>query len=294
MNSSPLPAGSSKTVRLVRCDPVNRLVQLPEHPQRVVSFVSGLTEAIWAMGLEDRVVGVSAYCGRYVPTDGRPVAGDYLRIDEGMLRALQPVLVLMTSGVQLGVARRLLAAGWPVFVLPLPDSFAGVVDNLRRLGALLGEMEPAHALMDRMAREAAELRATAPANPPRIYGELWFGRHPRMVGGLTFIHDILELAGGTNIFRGVPASYLALDAVSVAAAKPEAIVVFSEADDHPVDGAELMRERGWTGSWPFVLIESGVQRGQNLIHDGPSLLDTVRWLRAELVARRPNGAPPAS
>jgi hypothetical protein len=67
--------------------------------------------------------------------------------------------------------------------------------------------------------------------------------------------------------------------VAVASAKPEVIVVFSEADDYPVDAAALMRERGWTGSWPFALIESSIQRGRNLIHDGPSLLETARWLR---------------
>jgi len=263
---------------------LNRLAQLPERAQRVVSLVSGLTEAIWAMGLEDRVIGVSSYCRRYVNTDGRPIAGEYLRVDEGMLRALNPDLLLLTGGVQLSLARKLAAAGWPVYVLPLPDSFAGVLENIRRLGALLNEMEAAHALVERMVREAAELRATAPANSPRVYAELWFGRHPRMVGGLTFIHDIVELAGGSNLFRSAPASYLALDAVAVAAARPEVIVVFSEEDDHPVEAGVLMRERGWTGSWPFTLVSSGIQRGRNLIHDGPSLLETARWLRGAIAA----------
>ena len=293
-----MKSGASAS-RLARCEFLHKLVQLPERPQRIVSLVSGLTEAIWAMGLEDRVIGVSSYCRRYVNTDGRPIAGEYLRVDEGMLRALRPDLLLLTGGVQLALARKLATAGWPVFVLPLPDSFAGVLENIRRLGALLNEMEAAHTLVERLTREAAELRATAPAVRPRVYGELWFGRHPRMVGGLTFIHDILEIAGGANLFRSAPASYLTLDAVAVAAAKPEVIVVFSEEDDHPVDATALMRERGWTGSWPFVLVSSGIQRGRNLIHDGPSLLETARWLRGEIAAAvrgetagRPDGAPP--
>lgn len=275
----------SNVVRRVKCEPIAAFIQLPERPQRVVSLVSGFTEAIFAMGLSDRLAGVSTYCARYAPIGDIPVVGDYLKVDVEKLRAIQPDLVLMTTGVQLGLARRLAQAGVPVFVLPLPDSFAGILENIRKVGALLGEIESTHDLTERMANEAAALRAQRPANRPRIYAELWFGRHPRMAGGLTFVHDILELAGGQNVLRGACSGYLALNLPAIVAAQPEVIVVFSEEDDQPVDVPALMAERGWTGAWPHVVIESGIPRGRNLIHDGPSLLDTARWLRGELVAR---------
>lgn len=270
------------TIRRVPCPLLGQTVELPERPRRVVSFVSGLTEAIWAMHLADRVVGVSHYCARYVDTGGRLVAGDYLRIDAAALQTLRPDLVLMTGGVQQGVARRLAAAGRPVFVLPLPDSFHGVLENIRRLGALLGEMGAAHALTARMEAEAAALRAAAPAKRPRVYAELWFGRRARMAGGLTFIHDLIELAGGQNLGRNWAEGYPQLDLPGVAAARPEAIVLFHEEDDHPLDVAAWRRERGWDGQWPFRLVESGIARGRNLIHDGPSLLETARWLAGAL------------
>jgi len=268
--------------RTLRCEPLDRQVFLPARPCRVVSLVAGFTEALWAMGLADRVVGVSHYCRRYVDPANRPVVGDYLRVDEAGLEALAPDLVLMTGGVQLGVARRLAAAAQPVYVLPLPDSFAGVIENIRRLGALLGEMGAAHALTERMEREAAMLRASAPASRPRVYAELWFGRHPRMAGGLTFIHDLIALAGGDNIWAGVPEGYPRLDLPGVVAARPEVVVLFHEEDDHPLDVAAWRRERGWDGSWPFRLVEAGIARGRNLIHDGPSLLETARWLQGRI------------
>jgi ABC-type Fe3+-hydroxamate transport system substrate-binding protein len=259
-------------------------VLLPGRPQRVVSFVSGLTEAIWAMDLSDRVVGVSHYCARYVDVGNRPVPGDYLRIDEAALTALAPDLVLMTGGVQLGVARRLAKAGLPVYVLPLPDSFHGILENIRRLGALLDEMAAAHALTARLEAGAAELRSRAPTRRPRVYAELWFGRHPRMAGGLTFIHDLIELAGGENIWGHVPEGYPKLDLPGVTAARPDIIVLFHEEDDHPLDVNAWRRERGWDGQWPFTLVEAGITRGRNLIHDGPSLLETARWLQGRFGA----------
>ena len=285
MNSSSV----SNVVRRVKCDPIAAFIQLPERPQRVVSLVSGFTEAIVAMGLGERLAGVSQYCARYAPVAAVPVVGDYLKIDADKLRAVQPDLVLMASGVQLGLARKLAQAGVPVYVLHLPDSFGGIIENVRKLGALLGEMEAGLDLAERMANEAAALRLARPVDRPRVYAELWFGRHPRMAGGLSFVQDILELAGGVNIFRGVAAGYLALNLPAVAAAKPDVVIVFSEEDDQPVDVVELMAERGWAGAWPHVVIESGIARGRNLIHDGPSMLETARWLHKELATRWPGG-----
>jgi iron complex transport system substrate-binding protein len=280
---SPMPSDlPAPAMRRVPCPLLDGRVNLPERPRRIVSFVSGLTEAIWEMGLEDRVVGVSQYCARYVDTGTRSVAGDYLQIDEKILTRLQPDLVILTAGVQLGVARNLARAGWPVFVFPLPESFGGILENIRRLGALLGEMGAAHELVDQMTRQARELAATAPVRRPRVYAELWFGRHVRMTGGLTFIHDLLQLAGGENVLGRRSGGYLAFDQGAVEAARPEVIVMSSEEDDHLVNVPQLLAERGWPGRWPFAVVEAGIKRGRNVIHDGPSFLETARWLRAEL------------
>lgn len=274
--------GTDKTsegnVRRVRCETLGTIISLPEKPERIVSLSAGYTEGLWAMGLAERVAGVSAFCGRYVDVGGRPVVGDYLKIDDAAVAALKPDLVLMTGGVQLGVARRLAAAGLPVYVLPLADSFAGIVENLRRIGALAGEMAAAHALTDRMEREAMELRMTGPLVRSRVYVELWFGRHPRMAGGLTFIHDLIVLAGGENIWADAPTGYLPLDLAAVAKRKPEAVVIFWEDDDTLVDAPALMKERGWT----MPLIVAQLRPGQILIHDGPSCLSVARWLRGRL------------
>lgn len=268
--------------RTVRCEALNQLVSLPLKPQRVVCLVAGYTEALWDMGLADRVVGVSHYCARYVDPAGRPVAGDYLRIDDAVMDQLNPDLVLMTGGVQLGVARKLTAAGRTVYVLPLADSLHGLIDNIRRLGALMDEMSAALALTARMEAEIAALRAAAPPKRKSVYAELWFGRHPRMAGGLTFIHDLIELAGGENLWRHLAEGYPKLDLPGVVAARPEAVILFHEEDDHPLDVAAWRRERDWEALWKFQLIESGISRGKNLIHDGPSVLETARWLQAAL------------
>lgn len=272
--------------RRVRCEPLGEIVELSARPERVVCLVSGWTEALWEMGLAGRVVGVSKFCKRYVDTSGHAVAGDYLRIDEAELAALRPDLVLMTGGVQLGVARRLAKAGFPVFVVPLPDSYFGVLENIRRLGALLGEMGAAQTLTAKMQARAAALRSAASARLPATYVELWCGRHPRMVGGLTFIHDIVELAGCRNVFADRAEGYLEIDRAQIAAARPELLVLFHEEDDHPLDVAAWRETSGWRGP----IIEAGITKGRNLLHDGPSMLDTSAWLQGEVAKAIPTNS----
>jgi iron complex transport system substrate-binding protein len=122
------------------------------------------------------------------------------------------------------------------------------------------------------------MRASAPAVRPRVYVELWFGRHPRMAGGLTFVQDLITLAGGENVWADAPTGYLQLDLAETEKRKPEFAVIFWEDDDTIVDAPGLMRERGWT----IPLIEARLRRGEILIHDGPSCLETARWLGTRL------------
>lgn len=254
-------------------------LELAGPPRRVVSFVSSATETLFALGCGDAVIGVTPYCSRYVEGLRAPVVGDYLRADPAALRALAPDLVLVTSGIQAALGRRLAEAGLPVVALPLPASRFGLLENQVILGGLLHRVAEARALCDRMEAGFAALRAGVPARRPRVFVELWCGRHLRGVGGLSFIHDLVELAGGEPVPAPGSEAYPHPDLAAVGAARPEAIVLFQE-PEHPVDGAALLAGRGW--DWGPRLIHSDITRGRNLIHDGPSYLETARWLQGQL------------
>jgi ABC-type Fe3+-hydroxamate transport system substrate-binding protein len=274
-------ADGETAVRRVPCELLGTRIDVPEKPQRIVSLLSAATETLFALGAGDRVVGVSKYCGRYVDISRAKVVGEYLRVDEELLRELKPDLVIFTSGVQLGVARKLLKQGYPVMALPLPNTFPGMVDVVRHVAALAGETARGLVLAHAMEDEAVRLRAVArmQACRPRVFVDLWFGRHERTVGGLTFVHDLVDLAGADTLFGNRDTGYFVPDNTEVLAAKPDAILLFSEDDDHPVDVPKLVRERGWEG---IPLILSDITRGRIVIHDGPSFLESARWLAGEL------------
>lgn len=273
----------------ITCELTGAAFELEAAPRRIVSLVSAATETVAALGGTARLAGVSSYCSRYVPGLAAPVVGDYLRVDDGALAAIGPDLVLLTSGVQLPLARRLAATGLPAYALPVPASRFGILENILTVGALLGEVGAARRLADGIAADFGRLARGGPGPRPRVYTELWFGRHPRAAGGRSFVHDLIELAGGENVFGGRPEGFLPLDLDAAAAAAPEVFLLFSE-PEHPVDAGRLLRERGWDGRVRAVV--STVERGRNLIHDGPSFGETARWLAARLGSPRAAGVEP--
>jgi ABC-type Fe3+-hydroxamate transport system substrate-binding protein len=248
---------------------------------RIVSLVSSATETLFALGAGDSVVGVTRWCARYVPGLTAPVVAEYVSGDPASVAASRPDLVLATDGVQLPLARRLAAAGLPVYLLPVPRTRAGILENTVALGALAGRVAEARALADRLEAECADLVRTAPAPRPRAYCELWFGRHVRRPGGLAFVHDLLWLAGLDPVHGARADAYERPDLDEVKRLAPEWVVVFSE-PEHPVDARALLVERGWDRAFAPRVVVSTVDPGRNLIHDGPSFVSTARWLRSEI------------
>lgn len=267
----------------VSCELLGNSFDLAAAPRRIVSLVSAATETLAELGCRDRLVGVSPYCSRYVRQLAAPVVGDYVQADPDALRALAPDLVLFTTGVQLPLARRCADAGLPAYAIPVPASRFGILENILTAGALAGRVEAARALAETMGAGFERLRAASKPARPKVYVELWFGRHPRMAGGRTFVHDLIELAGGVNIFGSRPQGYLALDIPAVTALRPAVALFFSE-PEYPVDSGRLCAQRGWDAPGGPRVITATVDRGRNVIHDGPSFAETAGWLSERLAA----------
>ncbi|MCS7174154.1 helical backbone metal receptor [Pseudothermotoga sp.] len=262
----------------IHCETLNYQVELPDRIERIVSLVAGFTETIFELGCGDKVVGVSSYCPRYVKNLNVEIVGDYLNVDETKLSFLKPDVVLLTTGVQRELARKLHRKNYPVFVLPLPKSINGVWENVLTLGGLLKEVKKAKDLVLKW-QKAFVCDASLKREKLSVYVELWLGKHVRTIGGLSFVNDLVEYAGLKNIFGDVAESFFIPDFEKVRSMKPEILVFFYE-PDFPIEPQKLIERRGW--NWPFKLIESTVEPEKNLIHDGPSMMRTIQWLRQKI------------
>ena len=245
-------------------------------PQRVVSLLPAATETIAELGLAGNIVGISAYCSRYAEVTA-PVVGEYVKVDHDRILDLNPDLVVVTSGVQQSVGRRLVQLGLPVYTLALPATIDSAIGNMVVVSALMDAVGEGRALAHSLRQKLFD------RSPRRVraYVEIWFGRHQRTIGGRSFITDIIDLAGGDSLYASSSQGYLRPDLADVAQRQPEVMVGLSE-PEYPVDFRQAIEERRW--DWPMGLVVSTVQRGMNIIHDGPSLGDTVVWLRNRLAA----------
>jgi len=267
--------------RNIHCEAINHRFELPENPARIISLLPSATEALYHMRLTERIAGVSEYCDRYVPKLTAPRVGQYLNCDLDQIKSYKPDLILTTGGIQLKLAVKLAKEKLPVFVLPLPQSFHGILENIRILGALMNQLESARNLTASLNSKAELLRKNAPSVRPKIYLELWLGKHMRAVGGGSFIQDLIEIAGGSLIFENNNAGYFTPDFDQVSSLKPDVFLFFHE-PEYLINPTDLIRQRNWNPDTKVIV--STVLCGENVIQDGPSLLDTAEWLQQELVS----------
>lgn len=229
-----------------------RLADLPRRShRRIVSLVPSLSEALARLGLRDRLVGVTAYC--VLPPaafEGLARVGGTKDADVAAIAALEPDLVIANQEENTArVVRRLADAGIDVWVTYPRKVRAGfeLLAELAGLGAqpeiAAAVLEPVRSAVD--AAEAERVRSRAAGRRPvRVFCAIW--RDPWMTVGVdTYIHDLIELCGGTNVFAdacGMARSaagdapgraagarrYPIVERAAIEAAAPEVILLPSE------------------------------------------------------------------
>lgn len=262
------------------CPSLGNTLTLPHRPRRIVSLLASATEALVAMGLAENIVGVCSYSHRYTPCLQAPVVGNYLDAHIPTIQALHPELLLTTTGVQGPFAKKLLQSNLPVFALPLPTSFYGILENQRMLGLLTHHHTAAQKLCETMSQTAQKLKETPRKHQPNLYVELWLGRHMRAVGAGSFITDLLTMAGATLDYYSlsIPQGYWVPDIKGGFNPSCDGYLFFAE-PEFPIDPEHLITQRGWEKK-PWIL--STVSCGENIIQEGPSILQTAQWLAEKI------------
>ena len=194
---------------------------------RIISLVPALTEMLFAMGAGPQVIAVSSYDDFPAEVKALPRVGALLDPDVERILVLRPNLVL-TYGSQSGLEVQLARAGIRTFIYR-HGGVAGILQTLRDLGAATGHAADG----DRKAREiqgqldAVQARVRAYPRPRTL---LVFGRQPQSLqqmyvsGGVGFLHDILQIAGGANLFADVRQESVQPSYETLLARAPDAIV----------------------------------------------------------------------
>ncbi|HLH85600.1 MAG TPA: ABC transporter substrate-binding protein, partial [Thermoplasmataceae archaeon] len=167
-------------------DHLRRSVRIPDNPERIISFSPAVTETLFELGLEDRIVGVSAFCARPGATKSKRKAGSYGSARIEVIREMSPDLILAVSGFQREFAENL-GKEFPVFVFELPSSVGGIIDLVSKVGIVTGRSEKARHLEFELAKYLGSMRRHPSL---RGYLEIDLGG-PVTFGALSYITDAL-------------------------------------------------------------------------------------------------------
>ena len=133
-------------------DELGRQINVKFPPQRIISLAPSVTETLFALGLGNRVVGVTSYCDYPEEAKAKEKIGDTLNPNPERLIALKPDLVIITTASQLEkLSRQLGELDIPVYVSD-PRTVRDVVASIRKLGDLTGATAQARQIADEMER----------------------------------------------------------------------------------------------------------------------------------------------
>lgn len=258
-------------MRAVPCPLLGHTVGLPEKVERIVSLSPSLTDCVVELGLTDRLVGRSAWCWRPPEIRKLPVVGSYTGVREEVLHRLDPDLILTTSGVQEDLARKLARAGEPVYVVPLPTTPWGILENVVTVAVAVGETEAADPLLDRLAARMQELHGVlAPAS---VYVEIDLGG-PITIGTGSYVYWALRWMGLSPLVPDGANAWSTPAPAWLERLRPDVILY----DPQPGRGEtrETVRDRFESRGLANMLASDPaivVTEGDVLAHYGPRLID---------------------
>jgi ABC-type Fe3+-hydroxamate transport system substrate-binding protein len=213
--------------RFTAVDDAGDTVRLAAPARRVVSLIPATTEILFAIGAGPAVVGRTSYCDYPAAAKAVSDLGDGIKPNlEAVIASRPDLVILYNSGQNAAVAGRLRELG----VAPLrlnTDALSSVPRVARLLGRLTGNENAADSLSTVF--DTALASATQPATRPRPKVLLLVWEQPPMtVGRGSFLNEVLERAGGENLFADVAGTDGVVSIEAVAARDPDLIFTMAE------------------------------------------------------------------
>ena len=193
-----LPSGTATALTLQ--DDAGNRVELSKPAARIVSLAPHITEALFAAGAGDKIVGTVTYSDFPEAAKKIPLVGSYNEVNFEQILALQPDLIIAwQTGNSSDTLEKLKTLNLPVY-LSEPKDLVTIARSIRRYGELAGTENAANAAADAFDQKLAQLKAANAGKPElTLFYQVW--EEPLYtLGGGHFSRDMFALCGGKNIF----------------------------------------------------------------------------------------------
>ena len=262
-------------------DDMGREVRIDKVPQRIISLAPSHTEILFALGLSDRVIGVTRYCNYPEEAKEKEKIGGFATPDIEKIIALKPDLILAFGTVQTSQVTELEDRGQTVFWL-YPHTVEDILESFERIGEITGKVSAAKQLRKGIEERIRVVQENIGGIPERekvtVFRVMGLDP-PATIGGDAFQTDVYRLAGGRNIFGNTKKDYFQLDLQTLTTLEPD-IIIFC-GDDEEEAKARVRSQEGWGDLNAVKTGRIAVVSCDLICRPSPRLAETI-----ELLARK--------
>jgi iron complex transport system substrate-binding protein len=205
-------------------------------PNKIISMAPSTTEIVFALGLDEKVVGVDSYSdypynfSEWIASGNMTSVGDFSNPSMEVIASLEPDLILATGGVQADTVGTLRDLGYKVLVLD-PSNINGVLQNIELVGNATGKTAEAKDLINEITSriDAVVNKVANAVSKPKVYYETWYDPTSLWTAGAkAWQNELFEKAGGVNIFADQQLDYFQSSAEAVIERNPDVILLPQE------------------------------------------------------------------
>ena len=284
--SAPAPLASmTKAAPQVIMDDLGRPFPLPpSSPDRIVSMAPNVTEILFALGLGDRVVGVTRYCDWPPEAKAIPKIGGLVDPNVEVIQSLDPDLVIAFRGNPLRLVERIRKLGLPVFILDIGEGLEAVFPLIERIGRVTRTESRAANLAAGLRRklDAVDAALRGVLSKPKVL-VLLYGQGLWTAGAESYVNDLIGRAGAENVASFLPKKWSLYKRERIIEDDPDAIFILARS------AGDFTKGRDWLARMPGVDGIEAMKAGRIYELDenaasrfGPRLVDVLGRMAALL------------
>ncbi len=222
--------GTQTTYPLVFKDEAGKEVTLDSEPNRVISLAPSITETIFSLGAESKLIGRTDWCVYPEAASAIESIGSLQEPNIEAIVALNPDLIIVSSLSNEDTLKKFEELNLKVVVITAQESFEGLYTVIGNVGQVLNVPVAAMVKIEALkARVAVALEKVKNVSKPTVYYAVAFGESGEYTGGGdTFIHQMVEMAGGDNIAKDVKGWSYSLE--QLVEKDPEYVIVSNKYD----------------------------------------------------------------
>jgi len=183
------------------------------YPQRIISLGPYITEALYLLGVQDKLIGCTVYCKRPPDAEKKEKVGTVIQINIEKILTLKPDLVIATALTQKKDIEKLKKLGIKVIRFSSPKNFFEICSQFLELGRIVGRYDIAEKIVQEAEDRVGQIKSKT-ENLPKVKIFIEIGTNPLFtINNDSFVNDFIEFAGGINIAKDAKTGIYSREAV---------------------------------------------------------------------------------